>query len=90
MAIILIGKSRCPLCGEILTAESSIISLPAISDVSNPLYHFFDSGIHESCFEKWGKKSEIDTILKDERIRYESSEYYKEMLAKYEKPNNSN
>jgi len=90
MAITLIGKSRCPLCGEILNAESSIISLPAISDVSNPLYHFFDSGIHESCFEKWDKKSEIDAILKDERIKYASSGYYKEMLAKHGKPKNSN
>jgi hypothetical protein len=66
MAIIILGKSRCPICGELLQEGDEITGLPAISDLANPLYPYFDAGFHKSCFENWDKRNEIEAILKKE------------------------
>jgi hypothetical protein len=86
MAIIFIGKDKCPVCGKILTEHDEIVSFPPVSDTANPLYQYFDKGFHKSCFEHWDKKEEIQTILENERKEFEKSHYYKEILSKYGKP----
>ena len=86
MAIIFLGKSKCPLCNEILTQEDDIIGLPPISDTSNLLYEYFDCGFHKTCYENWNKRKEIESILSNEKTNFELSDYYKEMSLKFDKP----
>lgn len=66
MALIFIGSSECPLCNKIFVQEDEIIGLPAIVNTEHPLYEYFDSGIHKTCFESWNKKDEILNILNEE------------------------
>jgi hypothetical protein len=46
-------------------------------------------GIHLLCFEHWDKKEEVQAILQREREEFEKSDYYKEMLSNYGKPNHN-
>ena len=86
MAIILLGKSECPLCGKTLEEGEEIIGLPAISDTSHPLLAYFDNGFHKACYENWEEKDKIDEALTKEKDVFERSVYYREMLSKYGKP----
>lgn len=86
MAMIFLGKSECPLCGQLLVEEDEIIALPAISDTLHSLYRFFDTGFHKVCFDNWDKKLEVQAILEKEHKDFEKSDFYLGMMAKYGKP----
>jgi hypothetical protein len=86
MAIIFTGKSQCAVCGKILREHDEIISLPPISDTTNPLYKYFDTGFHKSCFKHWDKKEEVQIILEKERREFEKADCYKEMVFKNDNP----
>ncbi|MEP7375895.1 MAG: hypothetical protein ABI675_21040 [Chitinophagaceae bacterium] len=86
MAMIFLGKSKCNLCGQTLMEGQKIISLPPSVDTSNQLYQYFDAGFHQSCFEVWDKKEQIESMLAEEKKNFENSDYYKEILSKHGKP----
>lgn len=69
MALIFKGKSECGLCGKLLTGKDTV-GLPAISDVSNELYVYFDQGFHGRCYERWDKKNEIEEIIALEKKKF--------------------
>lgn len=66
MALIFLGKTECALCGKIFIDGDDIIGLPPISDIAHPLYKYFDTGMHKSCYNKWDKKDEIQAALRKE------------------------
>ena len=86
MAIIFLGITQCALCDKILKEGDELVSFPAISDNTNPLYRYFDAGFHKSCFENWDRKNEMQAILEKQQEEFESSDFYKEMLSKDGKP----
>ena len=86
MALIFKGKSTCALCGKLLTEKDTVVGLPAIADVTNELYVYFDQGLHSRCFENWDKKQEVMEILEIEKKLFHQSPYYKIMFEKYGKP----
>lgn len=60
MAIIIRGKTLCPLCGEVLTEEDEIFATSHfISDKTDPLWCFSDAALHRQCFLNWDKKEEF-------------------------------
>jgi len=51
MPIILRGRTCCPVCGEVLKKEDSLVVFPAIvSNENDPLYEINDTAFHASCF----------------------------------------
>ena len=66
MALIFLGKTECTLCGKILIDGDEIIGLPPISDTAHPLYKYFDTGMHKSCYNEWDKKDEIQAAVTKE------------------------
>jgi hypothetical protein len=53
MAIIITGKSRCPICNEIINESDDIVMFPPfIQNVNDPFYIFNDAGVHSSCLLK--------------------------------------
>ena len=86
MALIILGLTECALCGKVLQEGREVTSLPPIADRQNPLYKYFDAGLHTQCFENWDKREEVLGIIKEERQKFINSDYFKEMVSKYGKP----
>lgn len=70
MAIIFEGKTKCALCGKVISEKQNIIGLPAISNTKHILYKYFDCGFHQTCFENWDKKQDIFKILQEEKVTF--------------------
>lgn len=86
MAIILRGKSLCPLCGRLLLEGESLTALPAIADTAHPLYNFFDSGFHQGCFDEWAYRKEALEEARLDRQHWETSPEYQQLVAQFGKP----
>ena len=51
MAILLLGKTSCKICGNIITDKTKFVSLPAfVFNDCDALIYFNDSAFHETCF----------------------------------------
>ncbi|AEW00893.1 hypothetical protein A4D02_13110 [Niastella koreensis] len=83
MALIFLGQSTCALCGQLLMPGEQVKGLPAISNTIHSLYKYFDSGFHLQCFQNRDKKEEALILIKEKKQKFKSSEYFKEMAAKY-------
>ena len=70
MAIILRGKTRCPICGQVLEKGQKLVAFSKfISDQADPLAMFDDAALHEDCFRSHplaGQATERwDAVLSD-------------------------
>lgn len=83
MALIILGVTKCALCGKTLQEGEKVTSLPPIGDLQNSLYKYFDAGLHTQCFENWDKKEEVSGVIKVEKQKFINSDYFKEMIAKH-------
>ena len=86
MALIFLGVTECAICGKVLQKGNAVTSLSPIADKQNPLYKYFDAGLHKQCFENWDKKEEVLRIIKVEQQKFINSDYFKEMVSKHGKP----
>jgi len=60
VAIILRGKSKCPICGDVIGKEDELVSTSHfIQDRTDPLWRFSDAGMHRQCFLAWQHRSEF-------------------------------
>ena len=54
MALIIRGKSKCPICGEALQKDQRLVATSHfIYDRVDPLWQFSDAGMHYECFQHW-------------------------------------
>lgn len=53
MAIVVRGKSRCALCGELLLHDDELTLIPAglFARPDSPFHHIWDAGLHGRCFD---------------------------------------
>jgi hypothetical protein len=86
MALILLGKSSCLLCGRLLLEGEPLTALPAIADTTHPLYHYFDAGFHQTCFDQWDGREAVRAAVRLSRQRWESSPEYAQLVAEFGKP----
>jgi len=50
MALIFSGKSKCPLCNEIMYDYEDIVLFPPfVQNMKDPYYIFNDNGVHKKC-----------------------------------------
>jgi len=60
MALLVLGASKCSLCGEILARAQDVVANSAfIDDVSDPFWKYSDSGMHRQCFLDWADREEF-------------------------------
>lgn len=63
MAIVIRGKTECPLCGAILAGPDDIVMFPHfIWDQTHPLWRFSDSAMHRACFAGWGQAEQFRSL----------------------------
>ena len=68
MALILVGKTKCPLCGNILEDKQETVSFsPFVSNELDPLWPFSDAALHSACFDHHPLWSEA--IARHEEMR---------------------
>jgi len=66
MGIILLGKSTCPRCNQLLREGEDILGFPHfIHDQSHPLWDFSDSSMHKECFLNWEKAGEFRDLYNE-------------------------
>ena len=59
MAIILRGKSQCPICSQVIGQDDEIVSTSHfIGEQDDPLWRFSDAAMHRQCFLEWEHRRE--------------------------------
>ncbi len=54
MALVFRGKSRCPICGDVIGQEDDIVATTHfITGREDPLWRFSDAAMHKKCFLSW-------------------------------------
>jgi hypothetical protein len=76
MALILLGKSTCHLCDELLHAEEDLVGLPALADTSHPLYTYFDQGFHQRYFAQGQHRETALAEVRVDQQRFKDSAEY--------------
>jgi hypothetical protein len=53
MAIVIIDKTVCPICNQVIGDNQRVISFPPlVTNELDPLFLFHDAAIHEECFRR--------------------------------------
>lgn len=57
MAMILRGKTECPLCNGVIKENDEIVATSHfIADPRDLLWRFSDAGMHKDCFLNWDQR----------------------------------
>ncbi len=59
MAIIILGKSIYPICGDLLKSGNFIATSGCAFSPDHPLWRFCDAGLHFKCLESWSHRIEF-------------------------------
>ncbi len=62
MAIIIEGKTICPLCGKALFKEQGWIAFPAFLRAGHKFFDYSDAAFHSECFMTWKDHEEFQTL----------------------------
>ena len=62
MAILLRGKSRCSLCGKIMTRRDEIVAFTAFLRPVHRLHRFSDAAFHRPCFEGCPERRAVEEV----------------------------
>lgn len=58
MAIIILGKSECPLCGNVIQPSDDYMATSHFLHVG-PLSRYSDAAMHRDCFKAWPQANEF-------------------------------
>jgi len=62
MAMIIRGKSKCPLCNQILEDTEHLTALPAFIPSDHRFGKFSDAAFHTECFEKDPDYNDVENM----------------------------
>ena len=62
MALVVAGKTRCPLCGNVLASSDELVAFPAFLGAKHRLSDFSDAAFHRSCFQSHPLAPEVQRI----------------------------
>ena len=81
MALILRGKTECPLCSKVIEDGDNIVATSHfIADDKDAFWRFSDAAMHESCFLEWDQRQEFISKYNDVVGRFTSGgETYHQM-----------
>ena len=71
MAIIIKGKTTCPLCKQVIEEDHKVIAFSAFLPEDHYLYKFSDEAFHEDCLKKHEKYEELIKVYKGFNELYE-------------------
>lgn len=53
MALLFCGRTRCPLCNEVIGQQEDVVAYTAFLPEFHRLYRFHDSAFHRLCHDRW-------------------------------------
>lgn len=60
MALLLLGKTKCPICGDVINGtQERVSSMPFIDSPSHPFWRFSDATMHLECFRNWPRRADF-------------------------------
>lgn len=60
MAIVILGRSRCAICNEVIERSQEVVATAAfIEDPHHSLLRFSDAAMHQPCFLAWDRRGEF-------------------------------
>jgi hypothetical protein len=51
MALLIRGKTNCPLCGKVILTNEAVVSFPAFLKKTHALARYSDAAFHQECFD---------------------------------------
>lgn len=51
MALLIRGKTICPLCGKVILTNQAVVSFPAFLKKTHTLAMYSDAAFHQECFD---------------------------------------
>lgn len=63
MALVLLGKSKCSLCSEVMKEGEELKAFPAFLPYDHRFGRFSDAAFHKVCFEKDTDAQAVDDML---------------------------
>ena len=62
MALVILGKTLCPLCGHVISDGHETVATPHfIETPSHPLWRYSDAAMHYECFQTWQHREDFVT-----------------------------
>jgi hypothetical protein len=71
MALLIRGKTKCPLCEKVITDNDDVIAFPAFLGANHPLSRFSDSAFHRTCFSTCPERAEVESLYRRYRKIWE-------------------
>jgi hypothetical protein len=65
MALLIRGKSTCPLCGAVISATADVVATPAFLRSSHELSRFSDAVFHRECFDAAPERVTVERLLRE-------------------------
>jgi hypothetical protein len=72
MALVILGKTTCAICGKVIERDQATIMFPAFLKTTHPLYRYSDSVMHSWCFDACPDKPELERIYSTFRAIWNS------------------
>ena len=67
MALLIPGKTKCPLCGEIIQNDQETVAYPAFIPREHRLGKYSDEVFHRSCFEACADRDAVEQLYQQFR-----------------------
>ncbi len=62
MALLLRGKTKCPLCGKTIEEGQEVVAFPAFLPGGHSFADFSDTSMHESCFRQDSRSGAVEDL----------------------------
>ena len=62
LALIIRGKSICPICGRVLNESDALLATPAFLKSTHRLARFSDAAFHQECFLASPEHEEVERL----------------------------
>ena len=72
MALFIVGKTECPLCGRVIQEASEATLFPAFLKPNHRFHRFSDAALHSECFQAWPDHVDFERLFKRFREMWES------------------
>jgi hypothetical protein len=62
MALLIRGKTKCPLCGDTIEHDQEVAAFPAFLPSGHPLGTFSDAALHKTCFQQDARSEAVGQL----------------------------
>jgi hypothetical protein len=84
MAFLFPGKTRCPLCGNVIHEGDAVVAFPAFLGPGHPLSRYSDAAFHGACFARCPDEADVSRLFRRYREIWENRPRHMQSTAEIE------